>query len=87
MNRVDWQDIEGVLAEAMDLPAVERSARIIQLCGDRLELKAEVESLLTAHEKAASFLEGSTQVDSSAVPAFLSRASSSAPIVCWPSWA
>jgi len=70
MNRVDWQDIERVLAAVMDLPPHERSAHIVQLCVDRPELRAEVESLLTAHEKAASFLEVDTQVDSTTGPSF-----------------
>jgi tetratricopeptide (TPR) repeat protein len=70
MSPVEWQDVEAVLAAVMDLPPTERSARIMQLCVDRPELRAEVESLLTAHEKAASFLEVDTQVDSSAGPTF-----------------
>ena len=70
MNRVDWQDVEGVLAAVMDLPATERSARITELCGDRQELRVEVESLITAYEKAASFLEVNTQIDSNDIPTF-----------------
>lgn len=70
MSRVNWHDVEGVLAAVMDLPPTERSVRIAQLCGDRPELRAEVESLLTAHEKAASFLEVDTLVDSSAATNF-----------------
>ena len=66
MNKVDWRDVEGVLAAVMNLPATERSARLTQMCGDRLELRAEVESLLAAHEKAVSFLEVDTQIDSNA---------------------
>ena len=62
MNGVDWQEIEKVLATVMDLPPGERPARIAQLCADRPEIRTEVESLLAAHEKAASFLEGSTQI-------------------------
>jgi serine/threonine protein kinase len=68
MNKVEWQDVEGVLAAVMELTAAERSARITQMCGDRADLRAEVESLLAAHEKAASFLEVNTQIDSEASP-------------------
>ena len=66
MNRVDWQDVERVLAVIMDLPATERWVHVAQMCGDRADLRAEVESLLAAHERAVSFLEVDTQVDSNA---------------------
>lgn len=59
-----------MLAEVIDLSPTERSARIAQLCGDRPELREEVESILAAHEKAASFLDVETKVDSSAGPGF-----------------
>jgi serine/threonine protein kinase len=70
MNGADWQDIEDVLAAVIELQTTERSARIAELCGDRAALRAEVESLLTAHEKAASFLEVDTQIESEAAPLF-----------------
>jgi hypothetical protein len=70
VSKAEWQDIEGVLAAVMDLPPAERSARIAQLCCDRPELQAEVESLLEAHEKAASFLDVETLVDSSVAASF-----------------
>ena len=70
MSPAEWHEIEAVLAEVIDLPVAERSARIVQLCCGRAEVEAEVESLLAAHEKAASFLEGTTEIDSSTPPAF-----------------
>ena len=70
MTPAAWRDVEVVLSEVMDLPAAERSARIVQLCGARADLKAEVGSLLSAHKKAASFLEGNAEFDLTATPAF-----------------
>ena len=63
MSSVDWQDVEAVLAAVLGLPATERCARITQLCGDRQELRAEVDSLISAHERAGSFLDVNTQID------------------------
>ena len=70
MTPAAWHEVEVVLSEVMDLPAAERSSRIVQLCGARADLKTEVESLLSAHEKAASFLEGNAEFDLTATPAF-----------------
>src|SRR5215831_984452 len=64
MSRVDWQEVEAVLAVVLDLPATDRGARINELCDNRRELRAEVESLISAHERAASFLEVNTQIGS-----------------------
>jgi len=62
VNQGDWLEIERVLATVVDLPAAERTARIAELCAGRAELRADVESLLAAHEKAASFLEPRTGI-------------------------
>src|SRR5215469_893142 len=70
MTPAAWHEVEVVLSEVLDLPVAERSSRIVQLCGARADLKTEVESLLSAHEKAASFLEGNAEFDLTATPAF-----------------
>jgi tetratricopeptide (TPR) repeat protein len=57
MSSSDWPDIERVLATLIELPKDERSARIAQLCAHNSELRAEVESLLAAHESAESFMQ------------------------------
>jgi eukaryotic-like serine/threonine-protein kinase len=58
----DWSNVERVLATIIDLPKNERTARIVQLCRDNPELRAEVESLLAAHESADSFMEAAPQI-------------------------
>lgn len=85
MSRVEWRDVEDVLAAVIDLPLAERSARIGQLCRDRAELRDEVESLLMAHERAASFLELDTKLDSSRTQRSRSKAERWVPINCLPS--
>ena len=56
MSTSDWSVVERILATVIDLPEAERSARISQMCGNNPDLRAEVESLLAAHEKAESFM-------------------------------
>ena len=62
MSSSDWPDIERVLATLIELPRDERSARIAQLCAHNLEMRAEVESLLAAHESAESFMQTGSQL-------------------------
>ncbi len=64
MSRVDWQEVERVLATVMELPESERAARVYELCGERGELRAEVESLLAAHKNAGGFLDIETKLGS-----------------------
>ncbi|MDQ3011195.1 MAG: serine/threonine-protein kinase, partial [Acidobacteriota bacterium] len=52
-----WARIDQLLDEAMELPAAERSAFLNNACGEDIELRREVQSLLDAHQKAdAKFL-------------------------------
>ena len=69
MSTSDWSVVERILATVIDLPEAERSARIAQMCGNNPDLRAEVESLLAAHEKAESFMEAGAQCQ---VPATIS---------------
>ena len=64
MSAVDWHDVDRILATVIDLPENDRAARLDQLCCDRLQLRAEVESLLAAHGNAGAFLEVDTKADS-----------------------
>src|SRR5215831_12951591 len=57
MSSPDWPYVERVLATVIDLPKDERSARIAHLCPNNPSLRAEVESLLAAHESAESFMQ------------------------------
>jgi eukaryotic-like serine/threonine-protein kinase len=52
-----WRQIRGVLEDALALPADERRRFVEVSCGGDHALREEVESLLTAHQGAGSFLE------------------------------
>ncbi len=57
MTSERWARIDQLLDEAMELPLAERPAFLDQACAGDQELRAEVESLLDAHEQAeAKFL-------------------------------
>ena len=64
MSAVDWHDVERILATVIDLPENDRGARLDELCGDRSQLRAEVEPLLAAHRNAGTFLKVDTEVNS-----------------------
>lgn len=57
MNTADWQLVKEILDGALALPPAERAGYVRDSCGDRLELRAEVESLLAAHDGAGDFLD------------------------------
>ncbi len=59
MDPERWQRIEGILDEVLELPSQEISARLAAVCGDDVELRAEVEALLAAERRADGILEGS----------------------------
>lgn len=48
MNQDRWQQIKATVARAMETPQSERTALISAACGDDVELRREVESLLEA---------------------------------------
>ena len=50
-----WQEIKGIVADALDSPVAERSAYVDRMCGTDRELRHEVESLLEAAEGTDSF--------------------------------
>ena len=68
MSSVNWQDVERVLATVMDLSEHDRATRLDELCGDRAQLRAEVESLLAAHKNAGAFLNAETAISSTSLP-------------------
>jgi len=51
-----WRRIEALFDEASALPAGERMAFLSRACGEDLEMRSEVESLLAADESAGEFL-------------------------------
>src|SRR4051812_7128307 len=50
---------EELFAEALDLPAADRTAFLDRACAGDRELRARIESLLSGHDAADSFLEES----------------------------
>src|SRR5882724_5155291 len=58
MNRERWQEIQEVLANAIELPEERQQDYIKEHCGDDLSLRSQVEELLDAHRKANTFIEG-----------------------------
>jgi serine/threonine protein kinase len=52
-----WQAIQEMFHAALEQPAAERAAFVASRCGADSTLRAEVESLLAAHERTGSFLE------------------------------
>ncbi|MBI1762093.1 MAG: PD40 domain-containing protein [Acidobacteria bacterium] len=58
MNAERWAQIDQLLDEALARAPAERAAWLAQVCGNDAELRAEVASLLVAHEQAnANFLQ------------------------------
>ena len=52
-----WARIDQLLDEVMDRPAAERSTFLDEACGEDIDLRREIQSLLDAHQKAeAKFL-------------------------------
>jgi serine/threonine-protein kinase len=52
-----WNAIDAIFADAVERPSGERFAFVAQACGSDAELRAEVESLLAAHDGDTDFLE------------------------------
>jgi eukaryotic-like serine/threonine-protein kinase len=57
MDAALWQAVEEVFTNVVDLPEDEQASSLSRLCGDRSELRTEVESLLSAHRRTGSFME------------------------------
>ena len=65
-----WARIKQIVSGALDLGTNERRAYLTASCGDDPEIEREVESLLTAHKSAETFLETPARIRA-AVPADL----------------
>jgi hypothetical protein len=50
-------EIESIFEAALDLPAAERSRWLADRCGGDQRLRAEVDALIAAHERAEGMLE------------------------------
>ncbi|MEO7651711.1 MAG: protein kinase, partial [Bryobacteraceae bacterium] len=74
MDTARWRKIEEVYYALMEAPRAERAALLERACGDDLELRGDVESLLSAEDRAGEFLSGevlqSCISEAAAEPAF-----------------
>lgn len=52
-----WNKIDHIFDVAMELPTERRASYLDEICAGDKELRAEVESLLIAHEKSGTFIE------------------------------
>jgi serine/threonine protein kinase/tetratricopeptide (TPR) repeat protein len=59
-----WQQIESVFQNALDLESSKRAVYLAENCGGDVELRREVEKLLTDYESADSFIESPVWTDS-----------------------
>lgn len=57
MSAKDWQQLEPLLNEALNLPTEQRAAFLQQACHDDLSLRQEIEAMLAEEERLNSFLE------------------------------
>ncbi len=53
MRLEHWQEVKGILYSALEIEPGQRGAYLKARCGDDLELRREIESLLAAHDNAA----------------------------------
>ena len=60
MPSSDWQRVQDVFANALELAAAERGDFLDSACGEDDDLRSEVETLLAAGEDAQGFLEASS---------------------------
>jgi serine/threonine-protein kinase len=51
-----WDEVEGIFSDALALDPPVRAGLLATRCGDRADLRAEVQSLLEAHDRATAFM-------------------------------
>ncbi len=56
MTYIDWEAVEAMFQAALDLPASERADLLADGCADLPHVRAQVESLLEAHDASTRFL-------------------------------
>src|ERR1043166_1089225 len=57
MNPTEWQRVEGLLQQALDLETSERQSFLERACGPDSQLRRQVEMLLEKEDEARSFIE------------------------------
>ena len=61
MTPARWQQVEPIFDRALDLPAEARAAYLDEACGGDGQLRADIESLLSADEGSGGVLDGSPE--------------------------
>jgi serine/threonine protein kinase len=56
MDEVRWQRVKSLFAEALERDAAERDAFLKDACGTDAELRAEIDSLISAHDTTDDFI-------------------------------
>src|SRR6202049_3149226 len=56
MDAQTWIRVKEILDACLDLEAVQRATYLDEACASSAEVRAEVESLLAAHEQAGDFI-------------------------------
>src|SRR6476646_7599189 len=69
MDALRWRQIEDIYHSALSRPLEKRAAFLDEVCRGDLDLQQRVQSLLTADERAGSFLEVAALEDDSAIAA------------------
>lgn len=52
-----WRQVKQIFQATIELPVAEREAYLADTCADDSSLRAEIESLIAAHEQSGSFLD------------------------------
>jgi non-specific serine/threonine protein kinase/serine/threonine-protein kinase len=60
MSQPEWSEVDRVLSSVLELPEEARASYLAECCAQRPELRAEVESLLAADQRAGLFLQVDT---------------------------
>ncbi len=60
MDKKTWKRAKRIIFEALEQPLAERAAFLDEACQSDPELRAQVDELLAAHEKAGTFLSSPT---------------------------
>ena len=60
-NESYWETVEAILADAAEVNGPQRAALLEARCAERPELRAEVESLLAAHDRAPEWIAPATR--------------------------
>ncbi len=67
-DAADWPRVKSILGDAIGLPVDDRAAFLDKACSGDTRLRAQVEKLLAAHDRADAFLETPPEAPSASTP-------------------